>query len=163
MSGHQRPHMRLNTDKEYPCLHCGTLGNIVRESEDLEQRRVKCNAPRCGFTYSAADSLRAKEKGQIPNEPLVSQPETSDDDQVVPEELPEARPEPNRQEVQKAASTSKAPRTPSFVILSKDRLTSEFCTKKNLRERVIVWTAQEKKFDVFELTPKKVQAKLSIQ
>lgn len=150
---------RINADAEYPCTICGTLGSVVRDAPNLGDKKIKCGDLRCSYVYTAKDSLAAKEAGVIPDGPRpveggsvpdVDKPDTS-------------RNIPADQSVREEVAIRKAPRTPSFVILSKDRDESEFCTKKNLKERVILWTAQEKKFDVFELTPKKVQAKLSIQ
>lgn len=152
---------RINADAEYPCTICGTLGSVVRDAPNLGDKKIKCGDLRCSYVYTAKDSLAAKEAGVIPDGPRVSEESPKIDHGDRGE--PATQSVTNRSVANDSAAGRKAPRTPSFVILSKDRDESEFCTKKNLKERVILWTAQEKKFDVFELTPKKVQAKLSIQ
>lgn len=158
--------LRMNTSQEYPCLMCGTLGNIIRESQVDEERRIKCNDTRCSFIYTAKDSIDAKNAGLIPEGKREPTPDPVEEPVEDRTEAPERDQPITRSEARVSNETrrsEKAPRSPSFVILSKSRLESEFCTRKNLQSRVIHWVAQSKKFDVFELHPRKVEAKLSIE
>ena len=142
-----------NTDKEYPCLNCGQLGNVIREGPTPSETRIKCNS--CGFMYNASDSIAAKEQGAIPDGPP----------DITPEPAPEKKPITPYVGLKKAGEPlpiGKIPRTPSFVLVSKDRTKTEFATKKSLRQLVLKWEYESISFDVFELTPKAVSTKVDI-
>lgn len=59
--------------------------------------------------------------------------------------------------------STKLPRTLAFVIVSKDRKRHEFVNKKQLKKAVFQWETRNAPYEVFELTPKAVQAKVDIQ
>lgn len=154
-----KPRIIRNTDKSYPCVHCGSeQSSIIREDPKGDQRaaRVKCND--CNGTYVAGDSIDAQAAGAIPDGPpnLPPVPEYDEPmpapDEVIIEEAPKVQQEVDR----------KIPRIPSYVFISKDRLTTEFSTKKSFRKTLLKWETSTEKFDVFELTPKSFSIKIDI-
>lgn len=145
--------MRLmsNTDKVYPCTMCGSEGNIIREGTNP---RLKCNV--CNFMYDASDSQAAVEQGTIPDgipdvvestaiEEFLSKPV-----KVFPESI-------------QAPTNTKLPRTLHYVIVSRDRTEYEFSNSRDVKKRVLQWSASSKSFEVFELIPKAVSAKIEIE
>lgn len=141
----------------YPCVVCGSTGQIVRRSVDP---RVKCT--KCGFTYDASESLNMKEKGQIPEARQELQDPNPPSNTDVSRQIPT--------ETQRAGDTTSEPtrgrnipRSPGFVFLSKDRQDYEFCSKRDLEKVALRWQIGNKTYDVFQLSPKKVSAKLSIE
>lgn len=148
-----------NTSKDFPCTQCGNPGNIIRENVSPELRKLKCLT--CGFMYTEADSSRAVEAGEIPDEPPTLQPEPVHDQVESPSIRKEVRPNlPTRTE---ARVDKKLPRTLSYVVVSKDRSDYTFTTKKGLKQVIFQWETDGKKYEVFELTPKAVTAKVDIQ
>lgn len=151
-------HFISNTDKTYPCVQCGSeSANIVREGVDP---RMKCT--RCNFMYNASDSIAAKEAGEIPNEAAYTPP-------AEPE--PDTNPRRPREEPTRDAANSTpsrvreaatVPRSPSYVFISKTRDRTEFATKKNVKQIAMRWQYEGVKFDLFELQPKAVSAKVDI-
>lgn len=138
-----------NTEKDFPCTRCGAPGNVIREGANP---RLKCVA--CNFMFDASDSLAAKEAGNVPQ----SVPEMQDN--VA--ELPRANAEPK--EIGNRPITSpEIPRTPSYVFVSKDRAQHEFCTRRDLTKTALKWQLSDDSYDVFELSPKKINAKISIE
>lgn len=156
-------HIMRNTDKDYPCTQCGSAGNIVREGPDP---RLKCSS--CNFMYDASVSLEAQKAGAIPD--------------GLPEEIREATAVDNPRRANEASDQTrdargssgvaakgvhsavsvKVPRSPSYCILSKDRKSFEFTTKKDFKQKLLRWIADDRKYDVFELHPKSVAAKIDI-
>lgn len=127
---------------------------------------MKCNT--CGMVYFASDSKAALEAGVIPD----GAPELQDTDAAVQQpESPgnEGTAGLERDKVDgggrgsNGGTVKKAvPRTPSFVIVAKDRTEVEFCTQKDFKRALLKWEAADKKYDCFALTLKKVSAKVDI-
>lgn len=148
--------MMRNTEKTLLCTHCGAPGNVVRESDDPAQKKLKCL--RCNFMYTAADSEAAHAAGAIPDGP-------------PPEPQPEER-ERNVRQVREDStkrvdplpevSVTKIPRTPSYVFISKDRASSEFTTKKNVKAVALRWEYEGISYDMFELSLRRVNANIEI-
>lgn len=149
-------HITPNTDKDLPCVSCGGPGNIIREGADP---RLKCL--RCNFLYNGSDSEAAKEAGNIPDGPPVipdtTLPKVDRNLREPITDLPKVS-----QEIP-PSSLAKIPRTPSYVFISKDRTGVEFATKKTLKQIALRWETQGRTFDCFELNPKKVSAKVTIE
>lgn len=150
-------HLIRNTDKNYPCVNCGAPGNIVREGPDP---RLKCT--QCGFLYDASASKEAEDAGVVPDgppklddtTPPLTPPLSSETKSIV---------ERVAEKLESQASSTKIPRSPSYVFVSKDRSLSEFTTKKNLKVTTLQWETSGRKYDVFELQPKQVSAKVHIE
>lgn len=145
-----------NTDKSYPCVNCGADdANIVREGSDP---RLKCN--RCNFMYDASQSKEAQEADAIPDGPpqIKEEPAYIDSSAELIESVP-ARIAPARAE----RVVTKVPRTPAYVLISKDRQRAEFTSSKDIDTAILRWKYEDVKFDLFELQPKKVTAKVDIQ
>lgn len=133
-----------NTDKEYPCIFCGSSGNIIREGANP---RIKCNS--CNGLYDGQDSLNAKEAG------------------MIPDGLPELKEEPYNPLDHKLpdvieTNSGNVPKSPSHFFVSKSRNRFEFCTKRDFKKTALKWE-QEGSYDCFELVPKKISAKIDIQ
>lgn len=159
-------HIISNTDKIYPCVSCGSKSaNIIREGSSLQETRVKCNA--CSFMYSAADSKELEEKGGIPDGPPVIQKPVqpaSRKRRDASEEVGLSSTLSDKGVDHEPGSGQKViPRTPSFVFLSSNRSMVEFCTKRALKKTVLAWEHKGEKYDVFELAPKIVSAKIEVQ
>lgn len=143
-----------NTTQNLPCVLCGAPGNIVREAPNQSDVRVKCSS--CGHTYSKMDSLDAQAAHQIPEYAgPAPEPAYHPEQEVMP-----PSPEPSRSQNSTDTGTLAVPRTPAFVFVSKDRKTVEFCTKKDLKRKALQWETTGKTYDMFELLPKKVSAKI---
>lgn len=142
-------HLMNNTSKRYPCPNCGTPGNIIREGADP---RMKCNNARCNFMYDGSASLAAVEANAIPDKPIEL-------DDPIAEPL---EPEVPVIRATTTAHSTKLPRTLSFVVVSKDRIDFEFTTKKGLKRVIFEWETSNRRYEVFELSPKKVSANVDI-
>lgn len=157
-------HMIRNTDKEYFCVHCGSdQTTIVRESPDP---RLKCL--RCNGLFDASQSTAAKEANALPDgiNPAAEDPS-------IPDATSFKRDSASVQGagVSSGSTTSKSrvveasgrvPRTPNYVLVSKDRTRTEFTTSKDIKRVVLRWQYEDVKFDVFELQAKQVSAKVDI-
>lgn len=149
-------HTIRNTDKDYPCTNCGSdRTSIVREGSDP---RLKCSS--CNFMFNASDSKKAKDAGAIPAEAPKIEPPQSDPMKVdrgikIDEKRPIARLEPKKDSI---------PRTPSYVLISKNRKHTEveFATLKTLKGTILKWQSEDKGYDIYELQKKSVQVKVAI-
>lgn len=143
-----------NTSKEFPCVMCGSSGNVIRESMDNTTKRIKCN--KCNFVYSAQDSLDAQEVGTIPDGPQELQDKTPSGRHIKRgDEEPKSE--------NKQSSPVHIPKTPAYCFISKDRRRSEFISKRDLRKAILKWEYENINFDVFELHTKKVSAKIDLE
>lgn len=158
-------HIISNTEKVYACIFCGSRSaNIVREASSLEATKVKCN--QCSAVYTASDSKELEERGGLPDG-LPDIPEAVHTGDIGRRDGVEIDARENDLPVSgdpiAPLKQSSLPKTPSFVFISKDRTTTEFCTKRELKRTVLAWTHLGTKFDVYELHPKKISAKIDIQ
>lgn len=157
-----RPHIRANTDKLYPCTNCGAQGNIVREGDTPELKRLKCL--RCNFMYSAADSIAAVEAGEVPDGPPKLQPTpTPPPPSRDGDRSPAAHPSGHESGAASIQRGIQAPRTLRYLVVAKDRSTYEFANAKQLKGVVFQWEAKGASYEVFELSPKEVTAKVDIK
>lgn len=151
----------LNTDKIIPCTNCGQPGNIIREGADP---RLRCT--NCGFSYNKSDSDAAVEAGAIPNEaPTLDDPNPEATDPFASTgEGAEAESSPSLPTGPPdiVHSTSKFPRTPGYIFISKDRERFEIVGKRDFRKAAL-WWAQGEKYDLFELLPKKSSVKIDVE
>lgn len=155
-------HLYTNTTEDLPCTNCGSPGNVVREANVPEDKKLKCHA--CGFMYSAADSIAAKEAGAIPDEPpeinhaqgAEIQPEVDSRDSGPTETGWAPAGGPSR-------SSIAIPKRPTFVLVSKDRTQSEFAGAKTVKSIILRWEYEGRKFDLFELTPKKASTRVDLE
>lgn len=156
-------HLYTNTSEDLPCVNCGGPGNIIRESNVPEDKKLKCQ--KCSFMYTAADSLEAKNAGVIPDGP----PEL---DNTEPEA--DSAPGDNQGDLGtpetgwvSTGGHSRHPVTiplrPSFVLVSKDRTQSEFAGKKDVKSVILRWEYEGRKYNLFELIPKKSSTKVELQ
>lgn len=157
-------HLTSNTEKTYPCIFCGSKSaNIIRESSSLESTRIKCND--CNGVYAASDSKELQEKGQLPDGPPVVQEPVQPASKDGGGRDPVVRDQPSKDAVvseNRPSDRGSVPRTPSFVFISKDRAITEFYTRRDLKKAVLSWEHRGVKYDVFELNPKKISAKVDI-
>lgn len=130
---------------------CGTSGNIIREGPDP---RIKCNNARCNFMYDGSVSRAAVEANSIPEKP----PEL--DEPTYEEEQPASKA--SKGEVVHTTRAKRLPRTLSYVVVTKDRSDFEFTTSKGLKRVIFEWETSNKRYELFELTPKKVSANVDI-
>lgn len=150
--------MKRNTDKEYPCVNCGSINaNIVREGDDP---RLKCNE--CGIMFDGSASLEAKEADAIPD----SAPEIAEDN---PREV---QPRGKERGVQlsndlqplfDANKPKKIPRYVDYVFISKDRKQYEFISERDLKKIALKWESEGKKYELYQLTSKKSSVKVDIE
>lgn len=155
-------HVTSNTDKVYPCVMCGSeSANIIREGADP---RLKCNNSRCNFMYNASDSTAAQEQGTIPDglPELQAAPDPAANPRTVVDKEVVSQDHPTKGPTEYASEAAKLPRTITHLIIAKDRYGYDFCNKKNLNAKLLSWSAAGKTFDLYELTPKKVSAKIDI-
>lgn len=153
-------HPLQNTSEDLPCTNCGGPGNVVREANVPEDKKLKCH--RCGFMYTAADSNAAKAAGAIPDgEPQLDQRQGEGIKPAVDSADLAGRPVSQNSDV--LPSRGKITRTPAYVLISKDRMDSEFANSKNVKQVILRWEYEEKKFDIYELTPKQAKTKVELQ
>lgn len=162
-------HATPNTDKDWPCVHCGSQSfNIVREAQGGNPARLKCNV--CNGMYDSTDSEAAKEADAIPdpaNPPAVREPELVDNAASNPRvATPNPRdaksdPNPETERVRSVAPLSSIPRSPDYVLIAKNRQAVEYVTKKNLKKAILKWEAEEVNYDLYEL--KATQAAVKVE
>lgn len=138
----------IEPQAEFPCTNCGSAGSEIR------QGRYKCNE--CGFLYNAKDSAAAKEAGRIPDGPPQIDGQQGEEEL----KLKTIEQQKSKHSVFKAASS---PRSPKFVLLSKDRSRAQFVTQKTLKSELLRWEYEGINYDVFELHPKKISTKIEIE
>lgn len=149
-------HMLDTGSNQYPCVVCGSQGTIIRNTPNP---RVKCGS--CGFVYDGSESKEMKDKGQLPDAPPQLQdpnPPTTDPgrEPVRERDTESDRPSP-------VVTQSQVPRTPAFVFISRDRTITEFCGRRELKNIALKWQISDRTFDVFELQPRKVSAKVEVE
>lgn len=158
-------HMFKNTEKSIPCTNCGSEHtSVIREAPSAEDKKLKCL--RCNFLFTEADSLGAQSAGSIPDGP----PELDPQQEITQNWIKEGKKSPE-DEVSTGrgpgnnliGKTIPLPRTITHIIISKDRFGYDFCNKRTLKKTILSWEHAGKKYDVFELHPKKVSAKIDIQ
>lgn len=154
-----------NTSQIYPCIQCGAENsNIVLENNDPAIKKLKCNV--CSMVFTAADSITLQQKGQIPDGPpmLDQHPNEENLDKranltkrmgsdEIRRELRALDPEP----------TFNLPRTLKYLLVTKDRKNHEFSNEKAFNKTVMRWEASGRGYEVYQLTPKKVEAKVVIE
>lgn len=159
-------HQTSNTEKSYPCIHCGSeSANIVREGDDP---RLKCN--QCNGMYQASQSIALQEAGGLPepHEPTAEEKLRADKAKKMEEREPiektretaKAEQSTDEQDYQRVERRPGIPRTPNFVLITKDRKDFRFVTQKDLKKVVLEFEAREKKYDVYQLTPKQASVKV---
>lgn len=155
-------HITTNTEKTYPCIRCGSKqANIIREASSLSETKVKCSDTNCNFVYTAQDSKELEEKGQIPNGPPAIQESVQTKEERSADRIPRDSHTPAAEHISGGATG--LPRSPAFIFISRDRTRSQLCTKRDLRKQTLAWEHEGVKYDVYELQPRKVSAKIDIQ
>lgn len=145
-------HLISNTDKDYKCVQCGD-GNISVIRADKENPRLKCNG--CSFLFDANDALAAEKAGAIPS----SSPETlagAEDPTTI-----EAHVNHVMDKVRETKAV-RVPRYPKYVLVTKDRSDYAFTTQKDFKKVALTWESFGYKYDIFELTSKKLDVKVDI-
>lgn len=161
-------HLLKNNDREYKCVTCGS-DNVSVIREDKEDPRLKCNS--CNFLFNASHATAASKAGAIPESSPESlagaqEPETIRHDpnsfssDLAPLEWG-ASGDDSRRSFQFGGNAKTVPKTPAYVFISKDRLLTEFSSRKDVKSAALKW-AQNGPFDAFELVPKKFEVNLDI-
>lgn len=144
----------------YKCVLCKTPSEVIVKGSTLESTKCKC--PKCGMMFQAADSVALAKSSKEPN--------ANDTGTEAPSSAADQESQ-VRNEVRHTAAgitnpyegeRTRLPRTLAYVIVSKDRTRHEFVNKKQLKKAVLQWETREKPYEVFELSPKSVQAKVDI-
>lgn len=159
-------HQTPNTEKVYPCIHCGSeSANVVREGDDP---RLKCN--QCNGMYQASQSLALQQAGELPepHEPTTEEKLRAEQAAKIAEREPiEKAKDTERFEYPTSQEDSPRverrvgiPRSPDFVLVTKDRKDYRFVTKKDLKKVVLEFESREKKYDVYQLTAKQASVKV---
>lgn len=147
--------MKRNTDKEYPCVNCGSINaNIVREGDDP---RLKCND--CGMMFNASASLEAKEADAIPD----SAPQIEEQEPVVNDPEPRRVQQSDLEALYESNKPKKIPRYVDYVFISKDRKQYEFISERDLKKTALKWESEGKKYELYELQSKKSSVKIDIE
>lgn len=148
-------HPTKNTDK-YECVNCTSDNvSIIRESENP---RLKCNS--CQFMFNATDFHAAKEAGAIKPSSAEALAEADEPERITYPETGLVRHSTEPHAYIPLTDAVSAPKTPSHLFLSKDRLTYELCTKSSFKKTAIIWS--DRKYDVYELKRIKLNVKVDI-
>lgn len=144
--------IKRNTDKEYPCVQCGSINaNIIREGDDP---KLKCND--CNMVYQASVSLDAKEAGAIPEEAPVLQEQAPPPRQPVENKV-------SSDDVKENAAKLKIPRTVDYVFIAKNRREAEFVSSRDFKKVALKWESAGKNYELYQLNQKKSSVKIDIE
>lgn len=142
-------HLISNTNKDYKCTHCGSVGvSVVRQ--DSVNPRLKCNT--CSFVFNAKDSEAAELAGAI-KESSKEVLEAAETPETTINDYSKTNNSDNRSVLSRTSElpkTSKIPITPKYVFIDKKRTKTEFCTEKQFRKVAMKWEL-EGNYDVYEL------------
>lgn len=151
-----------NTSQIYPCIQCGgENSNIVLENNDPAIKKLKCNV--CSMVFTAADSITLQQKGQIPSGPPVLEQHPNEEDLQKRENLTKRMGSDEIRRELRYESTVSIPRTLKYLLVSKNRSKHDFCNQKNLNKTIMKWEAADTPYELYQLTPKKVNAKVVIE